>query len=660
MSARRATGREHTGVRSARSRLLAPGERLAGRFEVVRFLARGGMGEVYEATDLELNERVAIKTIRPEIASDRSAIARLKRELQLARKVTQANVCRVFDFWTEPVRAEHRRRRISFVTMELLPGVTLDSWLESKGHFPQGEALPIARQLIEALAAAHDVGVVHRDFKCGNVLILEQPTQCDDGETRSDARSYRAVVTDFGLARERPDGESRRALLDPDARGPGFAGTPAYMAPEQFEAGAVGPWSDIYALGIVLFEMLTGFIPFVTTPSTGSEDSGETTDQRLGELARRRCSLDPPSPRLFVSSLDPRWEATILRCLERRPERRFPHVRDLLASLPEDGSARARILAVLPAHLPSHLLDRDAIGIAYAAAVRAACSPDEQLVVIRVEEATRAVRTLGVREGAVTSGQAKLLRARLGADLLIGAAWLESVGSWRIQIHDAATGALRFEKLHAGSVDEWRTAALTTAGSLRELLKLPAQPEEDSQRLERTLPASKESMSAFASGLDALAHDDLPEAIRSLGSASALAPACALVQSTYSEALARAGEHDRARAAALEAHGSAGLLPRTLQLTFEARLRALEGNWPRAIRLWRSLALLRPDDVEAGLRLVEVQLAAGRLDEVAATLSRLRALPIPLCDDPRIDELDAEYRSRERTQSESLTEPETR
>ncbi len=167
--------------------LFAPGELLANRFRVVRFISRGGMGEVYEGEDLELGgEPVAIKTILSAIADNKETVEQFKREIQLARKVTHPNVCRIFDLVYDP----RPSAPVAFLTMELLSGETLSSLIEKSGNLPLERALPLARQMAEGLHAAHQAGVVHQDFKSGNVIVVPG----EDGSKR------RAVITDFGLA----------------------------------------------------------------------------------------------------------------------------------------------------------------------------------------------------------------------------------------------------------------------------------------------------------------------------------------------------------------------------------------------------------------------------------------------------------------------------
>ncbi len=176
---------------------LSLGQVLSGRFRVIRFLGQGGMGEVYEARDLDLGERVALKTIRPEIASAPGTMARFKKEIQLARRVAHPNVCRMFDLQRHrpPPETDPSAGEIGFLTMELLEGETLAARLRRVGRIATAEALPLVRQMGEALAAAHDVGVVHRDFKPGNVMLV--PSRSGDGKER-------AVVTDFWPKLPRP------------------------------------------------------------------------------------------------------------------------------------------------------------------------------------------------------------------------------------------------------------------------------------------------------------------------------------------------------------------------------------------------------------------------------------------------------------------------
>lgn len=285
---------------------LETGQVLAGRYLVRRFVAAGGVGEVYEAEDVERAERVALKIFRAEFSSSEH-IPWLRREVEMARRVRHPNVCRVLDLVTDG--------GLVFLTMEFLEGETLSSYLQREGALTERRAFPLIRQMVAGLAAAHEQGVIHRDFKPGNVMIVPRP-----------GAPHRAVITDFGMARTSSD--QRRTTVTA-ASTAGF-GTPAYMSPEQIAGEAAGPAADVYALGVVLYEMLTGELPF----------SGESPLA----MAVRKTRERPVSPRHLAPSLRVNWEQTVLRCLERRPSRRFGDVKTALREL-DSRHSRWRIAA---------------------------------------------------------------------------------------------------------------------------------------------------------------------------------------------------------------------------------------------------------------------------------------------------------------------------
>ncbi|MBK7864970.1 MAG: protein kinase [Archangiaceae bacterium] len=287
----------------------AAGEVVAQRYRIERLVAHGGMGEVYEAYDTELGTRLALKTVRAEIVGDPDALERFKRELKVARRITHPNVCRTFDLGTHVAASG----RITFFTMEFLEGETLQHALRARGPMEPAEVLPLLEQMAGALAATHALGVVHRDFKSQNVMLVPA------------GQSPRVMVTDFGLARDLQASESSHTTLRL-----GGAGSPAYMAPEQVAGEPIGIAADVYALGVVLFEMLTGRVPFV------GENPVATAIKRLTEPAPDVRSLKP--------GLDPRWAKAIRKCLERDPQRRWGSVTELVTHLqsapPRRSSAR--------------------------------------------------------------------------------------------------------------------------------------------------------------------------------------------------------------------------------------------------------------------------------------------------------------------------------
>jgi tetratricopeptide (TPR) repeat protein len=280
---------------------LTPGEVVAGRYLVTREIGHGGMGEVYEVRDQLLNETVALKTLRAELARDEGVVKRFQREIQLARRVTHHNVCRIFEMGLHrPAAADCPA--LPFFTMELLEGETLFALIRARQRMSRAEAFPIAVQMAEGLQAAHDAGVVHADFKSGNVLLIRGK------------RGIRAVITDFGLARIDPTSAPPDETRTMNAEG-AFAGTVAYMSPEQMTGGSLTAASDIYSFGIVLFEMATGEMPF---------------DTRHAILAAvQKASGEPITARSLVADLDSKWDSAIGRCLQPEPDRRFSSAGEL-------------------------------------------------------------------------------------------------------------------------------------------------------------------------------------------------------------------------------------------------------------------------------------------------------------------------------------------
>jgi serine/threonine protein kinase/tetratricopeptide (TPR) repeat protein len=330
------------------SPLLRPGTVVAGRFQIVRFIGQGGMGQVYEALDLELNSRIALKAIRPEIACDPRILSRFRREVQLTRMITHPNVCRTFDIERHVFASGESgidAGNLTFLTMELLEGETLSARLRCKGPLAPAEALPLVLQMIDALAAAHAVGVIHRDFKPSNVLLVPSysakttpPSPAESSNSQSpgsgiSSRAPRVVVTDFGLARAlatetQSPGPMAAASAATSLTGEQtLMGTLVYMAPEQFERGEASISSDIYSLGLVMFEMVTGRRPFAD-----DIPFAEAT-KRLKQPARSAATLVP--------DLAPAWDAAISRCLTLDPKDRFGAVHEVAEALADPAAAKA-------------------------------------------------------------------------------------------------------------------------------------------------------------------------------------------------------------------------------------------------------------------------------------------------------------------------------
>ena len=280
--------------------VFSAGQLVAGRYRIVCYLSRGGMGEVYQAEDLEFHEMVALKTLLPAIASDQSMISRFKQEIQLSRKIAHTNVCRVFDLARHTTDSS-TGETIVFLTMEFLPGETLAARLQHEGRLRTEAALPLLEQMADALDAAHRAGVIHRDFKPSNVMLVPA------------ADGLRAVVTDFGLARKFVPADEPTDTLTGKVMG-----TLDYMAPELLTGSIASFGSDVYALGMVAYRMITGGLPFDSEPLSGA-------------ILRSRQSV--PSPREAVPDLDPNWERAIIRALDPDPARRFFHAAQFIQAL---------------------------------------------------------------------------------------------------------------------------------------------------------------------------------------------------------------------------------------------------------------------------------------------------------------------------------------
>jgi hypothetical protein len=303
------------------TRALTIGQVLHNRFEILDFLGEGGIGEVYLALDRTLNQKLALKTLHPFRAAEESTRERFKREINLARRITHPNVCRIHDFYEDPQSA-------SFLTMEFLEGETLGQALTRRQKLPFDEIRPIVTQVAAALDAAHALGIVHRDLKPSNIML------CDGGG--------RAVLMDFGLATLVHQHDPSGATLPSSA-----LGTPAYMSPEQLEGRKVTPASDVYALGVVLYELLTG-----TAPHRGLSPLA---------IAARRVQEPPPSPRAIEPSTPARWDAAVRRALALAPNERFARAGEFIRAL-DEGSWR----------LPRRELSFAAAGLAVTAGLGAA------------------------------------------------------------------------------------------------------------------------------------------------------------------------------------------------------------------------------------------------------------------------------------------------
>jgi len=267
---------------------LTTGSTFAGRYQVIEELGKGGMGRVYKVFDTKIKEKVALKLIKPEIASDEETIERFSNELRLARKIGHRNVCRMFDMGE--TEGAH------FITMEYVHGEDLKSMIRMAAGLSIGAVLSIGKQVCDGLAEAHSLGVIHRDLKPQNIMI---------------DRGGNAKIMDFGIARSlREKGITAPSVL---------IGTPEYMSPEQAEAKEVDHRSDIYTLGIILYEMATGRVPF----------EGDTALS----IAMKHKGENPKNPKQFNPNIPDDLSAVILKCLEKDKAERYQAVSGVRSEL---------------------------------------------------------------------------------------------------------------------------------------------------------------------------------------------------------------------------------------------------------------------------------------------------------------------------------------
>ena len=617
----------------------APGDTIAKRFRILRFIARGGMGEVYEALDIELKQKVALKTVRSVLLADVQSLERFRKEIVVAKLITHPNVCRTYDLFRHESGADPSSD-VLVVSMELLSGQTLDHLLKQKEKLTTDEALPLVKQMIAGLAAAHKVGVVHRDFKSNNVMLV--PPASGSG-------SLRVVVNDFGLAHSLEGGEF--ALTQTGE----ILGTPSYMAPEQVTGREITPATDIYSLGVVMFEMVTGRLPF--------------TGKNWRELAFARLEQRAPSPKSLQPDLDDVWSLAIQKCLQIAPADRFAAVADVEKALvgeiapvlPQPVNKLKRLLTASAAALLVAALGV-AIGIAFPNLFPWHSSPSVTVLGFKNVSGDKAYDPWG--DQFRNTLQSKLDVKPVSYMTLASMAnpWSPPAPSqmpdeppsnvmasfhhsgcrfvvygsysvegdpgarkivWDIHILDLEKGKSG-GSLHKTLIEADReTVAVSAGGELLKILGVseiqPGGPVRSNQVAELAGTAQRKMDNFDFEG----ARQDFLKALE-------IDPANAEVRSALADAYWNLGYEEKAREEAMAAADQAKAISPDLKIRINLRKQEYSKQWDVAADTYRSLWNTQPENYFYGLELAHSQMEGNHLNESLATLQQLKGKDVPV------------------------------
>ncbi len=648
---------------------IATGERLGDRYVVERFLGQGAMGIVFAVRDSELDTTVAAKVLRPLLARSTDAQGRFRREVTTARRITHPNVCRIYD-----LGYHHDRRSgldLPFFTMELLEGPTLAAWIDERGPLEAADALDLLRGIIAGLSAAHAAGVVHRDFKSSNVVIV------------ADGAERRPVVSDFGLSRNLRAGSG-----SPITAHGQVLGTPAFIAPEQLRSQPVTPAADIYALGVLMYQMMTGRLPF--------ESRNPVT------TAMMRLQRDPDPPSSLIPDLDPAWERTILRCLRREPGERPKRVEAILPLIDPAlrtsalGDLESEDLVAADAGSPTFTRPRRNLAAALLLVILAfvgswwnARQPSPQVEPPPAAEESRSPARTTVAVAALDSLQApeelhwighavaEMLTTEVGAEGALRALSRNTVaryeeapdptpllsrlpttylieGTYFVEGNQAEQ-TLRLDLRLLSATDDATVASWSQTGrtdqivqlvqmlgsELREALGASPLTTEEGDRLARTQPGNRRVAELLTAARVALRARDGNTARQALQEAVDLEPDNAILYSELGRAWRLQGYDAQAREVAIRAAELAADIPREAQLLIQAQQQSYQGDWVGAAETYDALAHFHPDELRFARLRTEAWVGAGLAARADASLSSLTE-DFDTTSDPEIALLEAE------------------
>jgi len=642
-------------------------------YRVLSRLGSGGMGVVYEAEDIKLARRVAMKFLPGEVASDRTAFERMQREARSASALDHPNICSIYEL------GEHDGQ--PFIVMQLLEGETLRGWIERTSKMEKRSrlngALDLAIQITRGLEAAHQKNIIHRDIKPENIFVTVR------GEVK---------ILDFGLAKvmeplKEPDLQND---LTADTVGPGEEaltltrtgakmGTAFYMSPEQIRGEKLDARSDLFSLGLVLFEMVTGRRPF--TGSTGAA----VHDAVLHGSPEPVRQLNPAVPAGV--------ESVIRRSLEKDRERRYQSARELHADLerlnlrrsPVFSGIGARIAAgfllasvialvanvgglrdrVLRRAVPNdairQLKQRTAVAVlgfknlsgrddeawistALSEMLDAQLSAGQQLRVISSEDVASMKIDLSL-PASDSYGRDTLekIRTHLGSDIVVLGSYLDTGkdtgGKIRIDVRlqDAREGETIAAISQDGSEASLPELVTQSATSLRQKLGIADVSATEASQVAASTSASLEATRLYAEGLAKLQAYETLAARDLLEKAIAADPNFALSHAALAQAWSQLGYDKKAEEEGKNAFDLSANLTREQHLSVEGRYREFAHDFPAAIEIYRTLRNFFPDNLDYALRLQSSQRKAGHPRDSLDTIAQMRTLPKPLSDDARID-----------------------
>lgn len=603
----------------------APGTVLGGRYRVDAILGIGGMGVVYRAWDLALGVPVALKLLRAELAHREDVLERFRQELLLARQVSNPHVVRIHDL------AQHDGHWL--ISMDFVDGEPLDRRIDRSARMDVEEAIGIARQIADGLQAAHAKGVVHRDLKPANILLDAQGN---------------AYVSDFGVARSlATSGLSQAGLTGMGT----VVGTPEYLSPEQARGEPVDARSDLYALGLILYEMLAGKLPFA---------GGTLAETMAQRMVRAPESIDVARPGL------PRWLARLVdRLLRPQPAHRLQSAADVLAAIdrrelardlrPRRGTwiALAALLALalgaaafwqwrqqtpaVQALVASAPLDRllllplagsgdAARDAALGAHLHLALASVPGFAIVDPERTLHALRQVDPA-GNGTPDDATL-RREAAAQRIVQPRLVQQGAGWRVEASLLRADADTYTALPG-------PAAADPGAALRGWLADPAVRQGLGLQGEAgapALPDSSVALDAYGAGLIARRAGKLQDALRDFEAATQAQPDYAAAWLARSRTAQDMGAQEQAVDAAIRGQNAAAAAPQALRDRLAAQRALLEGDAPAAAALWRTRLQATPADTEAELNLARALAAGGDFD---GALQALQALTKRDAGDPR-------------------------